>query len=103
MRLGPYEVRTFALPHWVPNAGARFSAAGLVLAYTGDTGPSPARVELARDADLLIAEATYPDELPQRHEETCPAPSRSAGTPPRPGCGACCSPICGPGRSRGRR
>ncbi|MEU7759804.1 MULTISPECIES: MBL fold metallo-hydrolase [Micromonospora] len=68
LRLGPYEVRTFALPHWLPNAGARFSAAGLVLAYTGDTGPSPALVELARDADLLIAEATYPDDIPQRHE-----------------------------------
>ncbi|MFI7214624.1 MBL fold metallo-hydrolase [Micromonospora maritima] len=67
LRLGPYEVRTFSLPHWVPNAGARFSAAGVVLAYTGDTGHSPTLVELARDADLLIAEATYPDDIPQRH------------------------------------
>jgi ribonuclease BN (tRNA processing enzyme) len=33
--------------------------------YTGDTGPSPAVVELARDADLLIADATYVDEVPE--------------------------------------
>ncbi|MFI2713298.1 MBL fold metallo-hydrolase [Micromonospora sp. NPDC018662] len=59
LRLGPYGVRTFLLLHWVPNAGARFEASGVVLAHTGDTGPSPALVELARDADVLIAEATY--------------------------------------------
>jgi len=29
-----------------------------VLAYTGDTGPSPALAELGRDADLFIVEAT---------------------------------------------
>jgi ribonuclease BN (tRNA processing enzyme) len=35
-----------------------------VLAYTGDTGPSPDIVALARDADLFLAEATYPDQVP---------------------------------------
>ncbi|MCG5470098.1 MBL fold metallo-hydrolase [Micromonospora sp. LAH09] len=65
--VGPFTVRTWSLPHWVPNAGARFSADGTVLAYTGDTGPSPALVELARDADLLIADATYVDEIPERN------------------------------------
>jgi hypothetical protein len=30
-----------------------------VLAYTGDTGPSPAIADLARGADLFLAEATY--------------------------------------------
>ncbi|WP_405092900.1 MBL fold metallo-hydrolase [Micromonospora sp. NBC_01392] len=67
LRLGPYGVRTFPLPHWVPNAGARFEASGVVLAYTGDTGPSPTLVDLAREADVLIAEATYPDDIPPRH------------------------------------
>ncbi|WCN82848.1 MBL fold metallo-hydrolase [Micromonospora sp. LH3U1] len=65
--VGPFTVRTWSLPHWVPNAGVRFAAGGTVLAYTGDTGPSPELVELARDADLLIAEATYVDEIPDRH------------------------------------
>ena len=62
--VGPFRVATEDLPHFVPNAGLRLTAAGVALAYTGDTGPSPAVVELARGADLLLAEATYLDEVP---------------------------------------
>lgn len=62
--IGPFTVETRLLPHWVPNAGMRVSADGEVLAYTGDTGPSPEMVEPARDADLLIADATYPEVVP---------------------------------------
>jgi ribonuclease BN (tRNA processing enzyme) len=63
--VGPFRVESRALPHFVPNAGVRVSADGLSVAYTGDTGPSPDLVPLARDADLFIAEATYPDEVPR--------------------------------------
>jgi ribonuclease BN (tRNA processing enzyme) len=62
--VGPFAVATWPLPHFVPNAGLRLRAGGRVLAYTGDTGPSPAVVELARDADLFIAEASYPERVP---------------------------------------
>ncbi|MGV9211819.1 MBL fold metallo-hydrolase [Micromonospora sp. RB23] len=65
--VGPFAVRTWSLPHWVPNAGARFSVAGVSLTYTGDTGPSPLLAEMARDVDLLIADATYVDEIPDGH------------------------------------
>jgi ribonuclease BN (tRNA processing enzyme) len=61
---GPFHVQTRLLPHWVPNAGVRLAAGGQVLAYTGDCGPSPDVVELAHDADLLLAEATYVDQVP---------------------------------------
>ncbi|MEU7834567.1 MULTISPECIES: MBL fold metallo-hydrolase [unclassified Nonomuraea] len=37
---------------------------GRVVAYTGDTGPAPELAELARDADVLLAEATYPEQVP---------------------------------------
>ncbi len=62
--VGPFEVSTWRLPHFVPNAGLRLSADGRVLSYTGDTGPSPDVVELARDADLFLAEATFPEQVP---------------------------------------
>ncbi|HWO64126.1 MAG TPA: MBL fold metallo-hydrolase [Umezawaea sp.] len=62
--LGPFEVDTWSLPHWVPNAGIRLTTGGRRLAYTGDTGPSPDITDLARDADVLIAEATYAEEVP---------------------------------------
>jgi ribonuclease BN (tRNA processing enzyme) len=62
--VGPFQVGTWPLPHFLPNAGLRLAAAGRVLAYTGDSGPSPALAELARGADLFLAEATYPEEVP---------------------------------------
>ena len=62
--VGPFQVQTWQLPHWVPNAGIRLTADGTALAYTGDTGPSPALVELARGADLFLAEASFPERVP---------------------------------------
>jgi ribonuclease BN (tRNA processing enzyme) len=65
--VGPFSVSSCALPHFVPNAGLRLTAAGHSLAYTGDAGPSDALVTLADGVDLLLAEATYPEHVPARH------------------------------------
>ena len=62
--VGPFSVRSWLLPHFMPNAGLRLEAGGAVLAYTGDSGPSPDLLSLARDADLLLAEASCPREVP---------------------------------------
>jgi ribonuclease BN (tRNA processing enzyme) len=62
--IGPFQVDTWLLPHFVPNAGLRVTADGRCLAYTGDTGPSPELTRLARDADVFLAEATYPEQVP---------------------------------------
>ena len=61
---GPFRLDSVLLPHYVPNAGVRLSAPGLTVAYTGDTGPSPALADLGRDCDLFIADATSYE---QRH------------------------------------
>ncbi|MEU0570622.1 MBL fold metallo-hydrolase [Nonomuraea sp. NPDC005983] len=63
--LGPFSLDVWSLPHHVPNAGLRLSGGGRVIAYTGDTGPSPDLADLARDADVLLAEATYPERVPE--------------------------------------
>jgi ribonuclease BN (tRNA processing enzyme) len=63
--LGPFRVTTTMLPHWLPNVGVRIEADGSVLAYTGDSGSVPEIAELARDAGLLLAEATYLEEVPE--------------------------------------
>jgi ribonuclease BN (tRNA processing enzyme) len=55
---GPFRLESVLLPHYVPNAGVRLSAADLTVAYTGDTGPAPALADLGRDCDLFIADAT---------------------------------------------
>ena len=66
--VGPFLVDTWALPHFVPNAGLRLTAGGRVLAYTGDTGPSPDIAVMAREADVLLAEATFPDRVPSARD-----------------------------------
>lgn len=59
-QVGPFHVTVFPMEHiGVQAVGFRIEAGGAVLAYTGDTGPAPAVVELARDADLFVCEATY--------------------------------------------
>jgi ribonuclease BN (tRNA processing enzyme) len=63
LRIGPFQAATKLLPHWLPNAGLRLVAAGRVLAYTGDSG-GPEIAALAHRADVLLADATYPDRVP---------------------------------------
>jgi ribonuclease BN (tRNA processing enzyme) len=64
LSIGPFTIDTRLLPHWVPNAGFRIAVDGRSVAYTGDCGPDPGVVALAAGADLLIAEATYPEQMP---------------------------------------
>lgn len=42
--------------------GFRIEAAGKVIAFSGDTKPCESMLRLARDADLLIHECTFPEE-----------------------------------------
>jgi len=77
--IGRFRVETWALPHFVPSAGLRLTAGGRVVAYTGDTGPSPDIPDLAREADLSIAEASYPEHVPDRAAAYLSS-ARQAGT-----------------------
>jgi ribonuclease BN (tRNA processing enzyme) len=63
--IGPFRAGTWLLPHWLPNAGIRLAAGGVALAYTGDSGPDEAVAEMAGGADLLLAEATYAERVPE--------------------------------------
>jgi len=58
------DLRVTAAPveHLVPNIGLRIEnkRTGGVVAYSSDTAPCDAVVELARDADILIHEAAEP-------------------------------------------
>jgi ribonuclease BN (tRNA processing enzyme) len=60
--IGPFRVATEPMAHLgLPALGFRFQSDGRVVAYTGDTGPTHHVEELARDADVLLAEATWQD------------------------------------------
>lgn len=62
--VGPFHVATRLLPHFLPNVGIRVSTSGRSITYTGDAGPADDLVELAGGTDLLIAEATYVERVP---------------------------------------
>ncbi len=59
--IGPFQVTPIAVEHPVPAYGLRVAADGVVLAYTGDTGPCPQLDDLAAGVDLLLAEASFRD------------------------------------------
>ena len=54
VRVTPHRVLHYDLQTY----GFRVEAGGRVFAYSGDSGPSDALAELARDADLFVCEAT---------------------------------------------
>lgn len=59
VEIGPFTVLPVPVAHPVDAFGLRISAGGATLAYTGDTGPTPVLDDLARDADLFLAEASF--------------------------------------------
>ena len=61
LELGPFTAELVRTAHPVECYAIRLTAGGRSLVYTGDTGASAAVVELARDADVLLAEAAHPD------------------------------------------
>lgn len=56
-RHGDLLLTSRAVVHDVEAYGLRVEGGGRVLAYSGDSGPCPALIELARDADLFLCEA----------------------------------------------
>lgn len=59
VQVGPFTVSVARVAHPVPAYAIRVEAGGRSLVYSGDTGPTPALVELARGADLALFEASF--------------------------------------------
>jgi ribonuclease BN (tRNA processing enzyme) len=58
-RAAGFDVTPIRVPHYtVDSYGFRVANESVVLAYSGDSGPSDALAELARAADLFVCEAT---------------------------------------------
>lgn len=58
-RIGPFEITALRVDHPTESYGFRIATKAATLAYTGDSGPCEALVELARGADVLLSEATW--------------------------------------------
>jgi ribonuclease BN (tRNA processing enzyme) len=64
LTIGPFRVHTAQLPHPRPNVGFRISFDTVSMVYTGDCGPSAELIQLAENADFLLAEASYARDVP---------------------------------------
>ncbi len=64
--LGPFAVSFAAVNHPVPAYAVRLTTGDRTLVYSGDTGESDALVSLARDADVLLCEASFGPDEPYR-------------------------------------
>lgn len=60
--VGAFEIRTRHVLHADNALGVRVTADGATLAFSGDSGPCDALVELCRGADLVLLECSYPAE-----------------------------------------
>ena len=59
VELGPFRFTSRRVAHPVEAYGLRVEHDGRAVVYSGDTGPSDALVDLARDADALLCEASF--------------------------------------------
>ena len=59
--IGPFDVRAVPVEHPCEAYALRIGHAGRTLVFSGDTGPCRQLVELASGADVLLAEASWPD------------------------------------------
>lgn len=76
--VGPFRLSTRALTHSAPNVGVRLEAGGIAACYTGDGGSDSGVVDLARDAHLLLAEASFAEIVPEASRGSL-ASARHAG------------------------
>jgi ribonuclease BN (tRNA processing enzyme) len=62
LEIGPFAIAARRMDHPIEAYGFRIEHEGRALAYSGDTAPCEALVDLATDADLLLAEAAFRDD-----------------------------------------
>lgn len=69
LQIFPFGIEYRELLHSTKCLGYRFNISGKIIAYCSDTGVCPNVIELAKKADLLIAECSFASG--QKHQE-CP-------------------------------
>ncbi len=67
---GPFRLELRPAAHAQPACCVRVEAGGRALAYSGDSGPSQALVEVCRGAALAVVECSFPDGLAEEGHMT---------------------------------
>ena len=63
LTIGPYKINSMRMKHCPESTGYRVESAGKTVVYSGDTDVCENIVKLGRDADVLILECSFPDEM----------------------------------------
>src|SRR5699024_2571498 len=58
-RIGPFHLTPTRVVHPVEAYALRVECGGRTLTYSGDTGPTPALTDAARNADVFLCEASF--------------------------------------------
>lgn len=77
--IGPLTVTVAQMAHPVPTFGMRLEHGGHVVAYSGDTGPTQALVDLAQDADLALFESSFEEGRDDKAPRNLHLTAREAG------------------------
>lgn len=73
LTFGDVSARCAYVEHGFPSVGYRFSAAGKTLVHSGDTQPCEAIVALARGADVLVIECSFPEDMGPKPNHCIPS------------------------------
>lgn len=78
--IGEFDVQASPTIHFVPTMAVRVTerATGKTMVYSSDTSPHPNIVEIARDADLMLHEATMLDTPGEGHSSALEAGKEAA-------------------------
>ncbi|MHB1908492.1 MAG: ribonuclease Z [Nitrososphaerales archaeon] len=77
--IGSLKVNAYVMKHTVPALGYKITNGKWTVAYSGDTEPCDASLELAKDSNVLVHEATFLDaDLAKARESKHSTPSEAA-------------------------
>ncbi|MGV9199272.1 MAG: MBL fold metallo-hydrolase [Promethearchaeia archaeon] len=71
-----YEIQAYKMEHLEPTFGFKIRVGNRTVGYSSDSRPNDNLDKLAKDCDLLIGEATYPDSLKDlafKHSHSSPS------------------------------
>ena len=69
IQVGPFKIKMIPVNHRIATVGTRVETDNGVIAYTGDTAICDCLVDLAKDADIFLSEATYQEKDRERTKE----------------------------------
>lgn len=78
--VGPFSIESHEVPHFIEAFALRISTGAATFGYTSDLGPSKGAAEFMRGVDLLLCEATLPEDHDESPEHRGHLTGSEAGT-----------------------